>query len=184
MNQKVEINIDVFCEQLPQVELFVKCFTYYRCMGAIPIEQSEFWDEACTAFLGRTIIAWYNVFVYHKSHVHWSKTVRDMPKEIKENFKYRISKSNDLKEEEYKDYQKNIKSIRDKYFTHTDINWMAHIPLELNLDTTLTIAKEYEGWIHDLHKRECTDYHGPSFDQTIETAKRKIKVVATALKDI
>ncbi len=139
MNQKGEINIDVFCEQLPQVELFVKCLTYNRCMVTMPITQSEFWDEACIAFLGMAILAWYNVFGSHKSDVHWSKTVRDMPKETEENFKDRISKSTDLHEEKYKEYQKNIKSMRDKCFAHKDINWMAHILTVQNLDTALTI---------------------------------------------
>ena len=153
-------------------------------MGAMPIEQSEFWDEACIAFLGMAIIAWYNVFGSHKSDVHWSKTVRDMPKETYENFKDRISKSTGLYGKKYEDYQKSIKDVRDRYFAHRDINWMAHISTSfLNFDIALTIAKEYEGWIRDLHKRECTDYLGPSFDQTIKTAKREIKGVATALKE-
>lgn len=186
MNRKGEINNAVFCEQYSQVEDIVECLTYYRYIVANPIEQSEFWDEACAAFLGMAILAWYNVFGSHKSNVHCSKTIRYMPKETEEteeNFKKRISKSSiGLNGKQYEEYQKSIKDVRDKYIAHRDINWMDNIPTAINFETALNIAKEYEGWIRDLHKEECPDNHALSFDQIIETAEREIEDIATALK--
>ena len=52
MDKEGEIKSDVFCEQLPQVEDFVKYITYYKCLGrAFLTGKSNFFADAYNVFL-------------------------------------------------------------------------------------------------------------------------------------
>ena len=179
MDQEGEIKSDVFMKQLPQVHLFVKHLTYYRCiLRAKLAEKSEFFTVACNACLYVATIAWCNVFGSRKSDLHWSKTIRNIPEEIEQDFKDRVYRSTGLNEEEYRDYQSSIKTWRDEYVAHTDLNWEADIPIVPHFDNALTVAKEYERWVMELLPKEGSFYDGVFLEDIIETAEKKVVSLA------
>ena len=166
--------------QLPQVDRFVKYLTYHRCILTAKLtKKSEILTSTYNAFLGVATITWCNVFGATKGNLHWSKTIRNITKEIEQDFKNRIYSSTGLNEQEYQKYQRNIKKFRDKYIAHLDLNWQAHIKKVPHFDTALTVAKEYRQWVYDLLRKETSFYQGPSLEKIIKTAEEEVESLAT-----
>lgn len=156
MDQEGEIQSTVLCEQFPQVKCFVRYYTYYQSLRGAPqsIGDSDFWDEVSTAFLGSATLAWCKVFGSCRSDLHWSKLIKNIPKKVKEDFINRIYKTTHLNEESYKKLRNYIKTLRDKYFAHTDLNWQQHIWNSPDFENAFKIAKVYECWVNDLLQKE------------------------------
>lgn len=182
MDQEGEIQSAVFFEQFPQVECFIRCYTYCRSLRDVPhvIRESDFWDEVYSALLGSAILAWCNVFGSCASDLHWSKLIKNMPKEDEDDFRNRIYKSTGLNEESYKKVRDSIKTLRDKYFAHRDLNWGKHIWNSPDLENALKIAKVYESWVNDLPHREVSLLL-PSHAGIIEEAQREVEGVIALL---
>jgi hypothetical protein len=154
MEQESTIIYDVLYEQAFQVESFIKYLTYWRSLSSCnkPFE-GDFIEEACGVFLGAAIIAWCNVFVDGKSHVYWSKLIRDT-EDVKYDLEKRISKYTGLDENRYQNCKNCVKIIRDKYFAHRDRNWQNCIRESPDFESAVKIAKEYEYWLNDLLNEE------------------------------
>ena len=182
MDQQGEIQSTVCCEQFPQVECFVRHYTYYRSLrGApYPINESNFWDEVSTSFLGSATLAWYNVFASCQSDLHWSKLIKNMPKRVKDDFINRIYRSTGLNEESYKKVRDYIKTLRNKYFAHKDLNWQKHIRNSQDFENALKIAMEYECWVNDLLQKENSPSMNPLSD-IIKDAREEVKRVIALL---
>ncbi len=178
MDQEGEIQSAVLCEQFPQVECFVRDFTYYRSLGkvSLPNEDQDFWEEVYNAFLGAAILAWYNVFGSCGSHVYWSKLIENMPKKVKQDFKNRFYKLTDLNEDAYQKCRKNIKTLRDKYIAHRNRDWQKHNYNSSDLDNAMKIAEGYECWVNDLRQKESSSPMN-SLADTIQSAKNDVKHV-------
>jgi hypothetical protein len=177
VDRKGEIQSTVLCEQFPQVECFIRCYTYYRSLGGIlsqPIEDSDFWEEVSAALLGSATLAWCNVFGSCRSDLHWSKIIKNMPKKVKEDFINRICKSTCLKEESYKKLRDYIKKMRDKYFAHRDLNWQKHIWNSPDFENALKIVKVYECWVNDLLQKENSPSMN-SLTDIIKSAEGEVK---------
>ena len=95
MNQEGEVNGAVFIEQQAQVRCFVQYLTYHQCMSRLT-KKPDLLTEASNAFLKIACIAWCNVFGSRKGCLHWSKTIRNMAKEVEQDFKNRIYRSTGL----------------------------------------------------------------------------------------
>lgn len=182
MDQEGEIQSTVLSEQFPEVKCFLQHYTYYRSLrdAPYPINESDFWDEVSGAFLGSATLAWYNVFADCKSGVHWSKLISNMPKEVEEDFRDRIYKSTGLNEKSYKKVRDDIKTLRDKYVAHRDLNWQKDIWNSPNFENALKIAKVYECWVNDLLQREGSPPL-PSLAGIIEEAQHEVKDVIALL---
>ena len=174
MNQESEVNGIVFMEQLSQVRCFVRYLTYHRCMSRLT-KKPELLTEASNAFLKIACIAWCNVFGSRKSCLHWSKTIRNMAKEVEQDFKNRIYRSTDLDKKKYQEYQRSIKEMRDKYVAHIDPNWQGPIQY---FDNARAVAKEYERWVMDLPLEQGFSCPVLSLDKIIETAEEKVASLA------
>lgn len=174
MNQEGEVNSDVFGEQLPQVRCFVQYLTYHRCMSRLT-KKPELLTEASNAFLKIACIAWCNVFGSRKSCLHWSKTIRNMAKEVEQDLKNRIYRSTGLDENEYQEYQCSIKEMRDKYVAHIDLNWQGPIQY---FDNALVVAKEYEQWVMGLPLNEGFSCPVLSLDRFIQSAEKEVASLA------
>ena len=183
MDQEGEIQSDVYVEQYSQVRLFVQNLTYYKSLSSClrPFE-GEFFEAACDAFLGAVTLAWCNVFASPKSHVYWSKLVKRMPKEVEQDFEKRVYKSTGLKGKKYQDYQCSIKSLRDKYVAHTDLDWQESVSHNLSFGKALRIAMQYECWLKDLLRKEGSFTSGDiSFNDIVESAKGDVMHLTTTL---
>jgi hypothetical protein len=155
MEQEDTMIYDVLYEQAPQVESFIKYLTYWRSLSSYnrPFE-GDFIEEACSVFLGAAIIAWCNVFADCKSHVYWSKLIKDSTEDVKYDFEKRIYKYTGLDEKKHQDRRDYIKTIRDKYFAHRDRNWQNCIAESPDFQSAVKIAKEYECWLNYLLNEE------------------------------
>lgn len=182
MDKEGEIQSAVLYEQFAQVECFVQHFTYYRRLWDAPqrIEDSDFLDEVSTAFLGSAIIAWCNVFGSCRSDLHWSQLIENMPKKVEEDFRNRIYKSTYLNEESYKKFRNYIKTLRNKYVTHRDLNWQEHIWNSPDFENALKLATEYECWVKDLLKKESSPLMN-SLADIIKNAEGEVKRVTALL---
>lgn len=178
MDNEGEIQIDVLCEQFPQVECFVQHYTYYTSLrDAHPSnEDLDFWDEASTVFLGSAILVWCNVFGSCNSNLHWSKLIKNMPFKVEQDFKDRIYKSTGLGEEGFKELRNDIKALRDKYFAHRDRNWQEHIWNSPDFDNALKVAMVYGGWLNDLLEKESSPLMN-SLSDIVKSAEEEIKNV-------
>ena len=178
MDQEGEIQSAVLCEQFPQVQCFVQNFTYYQSLGkaSLPNEDQDFWVEVSNALLGAATLAWYNVFCSCKSHVYWSKLIKSMPSEVKQDFKKRIYELPGLNEETYQECRNNIKTLRDKYIAHRDRDWQEHNYNLSDFEIALKIAKVYECWLNDLLQKESCPRMN-SLDATIQSAEGEVKNV-------
>ncbi len=182
MDKQGKIQSAVLFEQFPQVECFVQHFTYYRSLGGAPTptEDSDFWDEVSTAFLGSAILAWCNVFGSCRSHLHWSKLIKNMTKKVKDDFTNRVHNSTNLNEESYKKFRDYIKTLRDKYVAHRDLNWQNHIRNSPDFENALKIAAEYECWVNDLLQKEGSPSMNP-LDDLIKNAEGEVRHVTALL---
>lgn len=184
MDKEGEIQSNVYTEQFSQVRFFVHYITYYKNLTSCtyPFE-GDFFDSACYSFLGVATLAWCNVFADCKSHVYWSKLIKNMPEEVEQDFKKRICKSTGLSEEKYQKYQCEIRSLRDKCFAHLDLDWRTNVPYNLSFCNALEIAKQYECWVKELLCKEGTSTpDGISFDDTITGAKNDVEHIVKFLK--
>ena len=143
-------------------------------------KKPELLTEASNAFLEIASLAWCNVFGSRKGCLHWSKTIRNMAKEVEQDFKNRIYRSTGLDKEKYPKYQCSIKALRDKYVAHIDLNWQDDIPTIPipYFDNALIVAKEYERWVMDLPFEQGFSYPVLSLDKIIETAEKKVASLA------
>lgn len=185
MDREGEIQSAILCEQSLQVDCFVRYLMYCQTILLdAKLEQDwEFFEETSNAFLGLLIIAWCNVFASEKSDIHWSKLIKNMPKEIKEDFKKRLYTSTGLDEHEYQKFRDYIKTIRDKYVAHKDLNWMKDIWHTPHFHNMITVAKEYERWVHDLLHNEGSSYYPSNLDLTMKAAEEEVQAIAALLSD-
>ncbi len=178
MDQEGEIQSAVLCEQFPQVECFVRNLTYYRSLGeeSLPNEDQDFWEEVSNAFLGAATLAWYNVFGSCGSHVYWSKLIKKMSKKVKQDFKNHVYELTDINEDAYQKCRNNIKTLRDKYIAHRDLNLQEHNCNSSDFENAMKIATGYECWVNDLLQKESSSPMN-SLDATIQSAKGEVKNV-------
>ncbi len=183
MDREGEIQSRIFCEQIPQVELFVRNLTYYQSLSetSLPNEDQDFWEEVSYAFLGAAILAWYNVFGSFKSHVYWSKLIEKIPEKVKNDFKKNVYELTNLNENVYQKCRNNIINLRDKYFAHRDRDWHKHNYNSSDLENAIKIAKGYESWVNDLlHKESFSPMS--SLADNIQSAKNEVEHILSFYK--
>jgi hypothetical protein len=177
MDQIGQVRSRVLCEQLPKIESFVRYLTYYRMFPQTHFfVQSDFWQDVSDALLCVAILAWCDVFGSCSNDFHWSKLVEEMPEEVVLAFKSHIHKLTGLTDEGYEKYQNYVKTLRDKYFAHTDRDWQEHIWDAPDFDKAMKIVKAYENWVNELLVKEgspCPEYC--SLDDIEKEAKRQVK---------
>jgi len=180
MDQDGQIQSEVYAEQYSQVRSFVENLTYYQVLSSCAkLVEREFFETACDALVGTATLAWCNVFVDIKSHVYWSKLIENMPEELKQDFTHRVCKITDLTEDQYQEYKRSIKKLRDKYVAHIDPDWQASVPLDLSFDKALRIAIEYECWLNDLLPKEGSFTRGDvSLNDIIKSATNEVEHLA------
>ena len=103
-----------------------------------------------------------------------------MTKKVKDDFTKRIYKSTNLDEGLYKKFRDDIKTLRDKYVAHRDLNWQNHIGNSPDFENALKIVTEYECWVNDLLQKEGSPLMNP-LDDLIKNAEREVRHVTSLL---
>jgi hypothetical protein len=144
----VNYRLEVFVEQLPLVDLFVKHLIHHRSLKpwlARTKVKSSFWSDTSNAHLLQAVIYWCKVFGSDGANpTHWKKLSPGDCEEIQKSFRAGLYSSLRVTPAEWLSYWEEVLSFRNKYVAHHELEHSQPVPI---LDRALELAFYYDDWI-------------------------------------
>ena len=131
------------------VQLFVRYLAYFRGLWAARnefVDYPVFCNFTLQAYLEAAALNWCKVFGSHNEHMHWRKTpTGSTAQRACEDFRRRLLLKTGFTEEQWKDYHRDMRTFRDKFVAHLDMN--CELPGGLpHFEPALQVAYAYEEW--------------------------------------
>jgi hypothetical protein len=175
----VEYRKEVFREQLPLVDLFVRHLLHYRVVkshleGRRP--QSPFWSDTCDAHLLQASIHWCMVFGSRgQNPAHLVRLTADQADELQASFRARVLASLRIDEAQWTSYWKEMTAFRNRYAAHREPGIKQPVP---RFDPALEAAFCYEEWVREVIRPDVVE--GPTLRHLVREWKKSVTVEVVA----
>ena len=142
---------EVFVEQVPLVDKFVKHLIHHRALHpwiATTKLTTSFWSDTSDAHLFQAIINWCKVFGSDTSNeTHWKALSPKDVKTLRETFRKDLFAATSMTAAEWDAYQKEVILFRNGYAAHRNLGHSQPVPV---LDRALQVALHYDTWIRKV----------------------------------
>lgn len=139
---------EVFVEQLPLIDHFVKHLIHHRSIKPWLSRahlSSPFWTDTSNAHLLQACIYWCMVFGSDRTNpTHWKELSDDDSDALQESFRADLYSSLCTTPAEWNKYREEMVSFRNKYVAHRELGHSQPVPM---LDRALEVAFHYDDWI-------------------------------------
>lgn len=118
---------------------FLRNLAFYKSgwRGRAPLRTEQFWVNANGNFLDHCVLEWCKLFGDPRGKHHWGKVVTD-----KDAFFAGLLKTMKLTEAQFVTYTGEMRTYRDKFVAHLDLDEVMQIP-------RLRLARKSVAYLHD-----------------------------------
>ena len=142
---------EVFIEQVPLVDKFVKHLIHHRALHpwiATTKLTTSFWSDTSDAHLFQAVINWCKVFGSETSNkTHWKALSPQDVKTLRETFREDLFAATSMTAVEWETYQKEVTTFRNCYAAHRELGHSQPVPA---LDRALQVALHYDVWVRKV----------------------------------
>ena len=165
---------DVFVEQVPLVDSFVKHLIHHRALRpwlANTKLTTSFWSDTSDAHLHQAISHWCKVFGSDSSNeTHWKRLCPDDVRTLQETFREDLFASTSMTVARWEAYHAEMLSFRNGYVAHRDLGHSQPVPF---LDQALEVALHYDIWIRKVIAPDQLE--DPPLRELVEDLREKVE---------
>lgn len=166
---------EVFVEQLPLVDHFVKHLIHHRSLKpwlSYAKVKSPFWGDTSNAHLLQACNYWCMVFGSDGANpTHWKQLSVGDSEALQESFRVGLYSSLRITATDWDAYWREIVLFRNSYVAHREPGHSQPVPM---LDRALEVAFYYDDWIRKVISPDVLDE--PPLRQLVEQLRRNVEV--------